>query len=151
MTKVLYNAPGWDAGPWIEHFRAADPSLALSLSTATTDLADVDYAVVWKPEPGLLARCPKLQAIFNLGVGVDAILTDATIPPAIPLVRVVDPNMTERMTEWVVLQVLTHHRRALRYMEQQRARRWHDLGGQPAASAVAVGVMGSARSGAIRR
>lgn len=142
MTKVLYNAPGWDAGPWIEHFRTADPSLTLSLSTAAADLADVAYAVVWKPEPGLLGRCPKLKAIFNLGVGVDAILTDTTIPHAIPLVRVVDPNMTGRMTEWVVLQVLMHHRRSLRYLEQQRQRRWEDIPGQPAASAVSVGLMG---------
>lgn len=142
MTKVLYNAPAWDAGPWIDCFRAADPSLAISTATASVDLADVRYAVVWKPEPGLLARCPNLKAIFNLGVGVDAILADTTIPHAIPLVRVVDPNMTERMTEWVVLQVLMHHRRALRYMEQQRQRRWHDIVGQPAASAVSVGLMG---------
>lgn len=142
MTKVLYNAPGWDAAPWIEHFRTADPSLAVSVSTAPADLAEAAYAVVWRPEAGLLGRCPKLKAIFNLGVGVDSILTDQTIPPAIPLVRVVDPNMTERMTEWIVLQVLTHHRRALRYMEQQRARRWHDVGNQPAASSVAVGLMG---------
>lgn len=142
MTKVLFNAAGWDVGPWVEHFRAADPSLRLSTSTAAADLADVEYAMVWKPEPGLLGRCPKLQVIFNLGAGVDAILADKTIPPEIPMVRIVDPNMTERMSEWIVLQALFHHRKGLRYMDQQRARTWRDIGDQAAASAVHVGVMG---------
>lgn len=142
MTKVLFNAAGWDVAPWLQHFRDADPSLALSTSTAPADLADVGYAMVWKPAPGLLGRCPKLKVIFNLGAGVDAILADTTIPPALPIVRIVDPNMTERMSEWVVLQALIHHRRVLPYMEQQRQRRWYDIPAQPAASAVAVGVMG---------
>lgn len=142
MAKVLFNAAGWEAGPWVEHFRAADPTLALSTSTAPADLADAGYAMVWKPEPGLLARCPGLKVIFNLGAGVDAILADKTIPPEIPIVRIVDPNMTERMSEWVVLQALIHHRRALRYMEQQRARHWFDIPAQPAASAITAGVMG---------
>jgi glyoxylate/hydroxypyruvate reductase A len=142
MTKVLFNAAGWEIGPWVQHFRDADPSLELSNSTAAADLADVSYAMVWKPEPGLLGLCPNLQVVFNLGAGVDAILSDTTIPPALPIVRIVDPNMTERMSEWVVLQVLIHHRRALRYMEQQRQRIWRDRLDQPAASAVSVGVMG---------
>ncbi len=142
MTKVLFNAAGWEAGPWVEHFRVADPSLELSTATAAADLADVNFAMVWKPEPGLLALCPGMQVIFNLGAGVDAILADKTIPPEIPIVRIVDPNMTERMSEWVVLQALIHHRRMLRYMEQQRAGRWYDIPAQPAASAIAAGVMG---------
>jgi glyoxylate/hydroxypyruvate reductase A len=142
MTNVLFNASGWDVTPWFQHFRDADPSLVLSTSTSPDNLADAGYAMVWKPEPGLLGRCPKLQVIFNLGAGVDAILADKTIPPALPIVRIVDPNMTERMSEWVVLQALIHHRRVLRYMEQQRQRHWYDIPGQPAASAIAVGVMG---------
>ncbi|MEZ5923547.1 MAG: glyoxylate/hydroxypyruvate reductase A [Hyphomicrobiaceae bacterium] len=142
MTKVLFNAADWDAGPWITHFRDADPSLVISTSTAPADLAGIRYAIVWRPEPGLLARCRDLEVIFNLGAGVDAILADKTIPPELPIVRIVDPNMTERMSEWVVLQALVHHRRMLRYMEQQKERRWHDIPAQPAASAIAVGVMG---------
>ena len=46
-----------------------------------------------------------------------------------------------RMTEYVVLQVLMHHRRQRLYETQQRERVWHERE-QPPASAVAVGVMG---------
>jgi glyoxylate/hydroxypyruvate reductase A len=55
--------------------------------------------------------------------------------------RVAHADLTERVTEYVVLHVLIHHRRQRRYDAQQRERHWrvHD---QPAASEVSVGVMG---------
>jgi len=45
------------------------------------------------------------------------------------------------MGEWVVLQVLTHHRKALAYLDQQRRHAWESLP-QPVASRVRVGIMG---------
>ena len=38
-----------------------------------------------------------------------------------PIVRIVDPDLTMRMTEYVALHVLMHHRRQRRYDAQQRA------------------------------
>ncbi len=57
------------------------------------------------------------------------------------MARVAHPDLTMRVTEYVVLHVLMHHRRQRLYDAQQRERVWrvHD---QPAASEVAVGVMG---------
>jgi glyoxylate/hydroxypyruvate reductase A len=45
------------------------------------------------------------------------------------------------MTEWVVLQVLLHHRQQVRYSQQQALREWNELP-QPAAAEVRVGIMG---------
>src|SRR5262249_59305666 len=59
----------------------------------------------------------------------------------VPIARIVDPDLTMRMTEYVVLHVLMRHRRQRRYDAQQRARIWHEHD-QPLASDVSVGVMG---------
>jgi len=88
----------------------------------------------------LFARLPQLKAIFSLGAGVDHILSDPDLPD-VPVVRIVDPDLTMRMTEYVVLHVLLHHRRHRLYDRQQRERVWHEHAQSPA-SAVAVGVMG---------
>jgi glyoxylate/hydroxypyruvate reductase A len=61
--------------------------------------------------------------------------------PDVPIVRIVDPNLTMRMTEYVVLHVLLHHRRMNLYGMQQRAHAWRD-NADPAASEVRVGIMG---------
>src|SRR5690606_3687027 len=104
------------------------------------DPAKIDYACAWKPPPGLLATLPNLRAIFSLGAGVDHLLSDPTLPD-VPIVRIADPDLTMRMTEYVVLHVLLHHRRFKLYDASQRARRWRDEG-DPAASDVRVGIMG---------
>jgi glyoxylate/hydroxypyruvate reductase len=140
MTLLL--APtGLDPKPWQAALTALAPQRRVVTAADTDALADVRYALVWKPPAGLLARLPSLEVIVNLGAGVDAILADTTVPPTIPIIRSVDPNITGRMTEWVVLQVLTHFRQMPAYQAQQRERRWQDLP-QKAASAATVGLMG---------
>jgi glyoxylate/hydroxypyruvate reductase A len=105
------------------------------------DPAEIGYVACWKHRPGSLARYPATRALFSLGAGVDHLIGDPDLPPA-PVVRVVDRDLTERMTEWVVLQVLAFHRQADRYRRQQRERQWIDNRHQPAAREVRVGVMG---------
>ena len=84
---------------------------------------EIRYAAVWKPRPGELAAFPNLRVIFNLGAGVDALIADATLPK-VPLVRVSVGDLTARMTEYVVLHVLMHHRQELYLRASQRERVW---------------------------
>src|SRR5713226_2235415 len=116
------------------------------LPDAAIDPADVHYAAVWKPQPGELAAFPNLRVIFNLGAGVDALMADASLPE-VPLVRVAVSDLTARMTEYVVLHVLMHHRQELYLRESQREKRWAPKT-QWAAGAVTVGIMGLGTLGA---
>ena len=105
------------------------------------DMRDIRYALVWKPEDGVLASFPSLEVIFSMGAGVDHVLSDTRLPD-VPLVRFVDPNLTMRMTEYVCLHVLLHHRRMLDYAELPREKRWKDWSQQPGANEVRVGILG---------
>ena len=104
------------------------------------DPADVHYAAVWKPAPGELAAFPNLRVIFNLGAGVDALMADKSLPK-VPLVRVAVGDLTHRMTEYVVLHVLMHHRQEPYLRASQRERRWLPKFQWPA-GAISVGIMG---------
>ncbi|QWG12612.1 glyoxylate/hydroxypyruvate reductase A [Bradyrhizobium sediminis] len=112
----------------------------LLLPDAAFDPADVHYAAVWKPAPGELAAFPNLRAIFNLGAGVDALMADSSLPK-VPLVRVAVGDLTQRMTEYVTLHVLMHHRQELYLRASQREKRWQPKFQWPA-NAISVGVMG---------
>lgn len=118
----------------------------LLLPDATFDPAEVNYAAVWKPRPGELAQFPNLRVIFNLGAGVDALMVDSSLPD-VPLVRVAVNDLTERMTEYVVLHVLMHHRQELYLRQSQREKRWAPKS-QWAANAISVGIMGLGTLGA---
>jgi glyoxylate/hydroxypyruvate reductase A len=104
------------------------------------DPAEVHYAAVWKPRPGELAAFPNLRVIFNLGAGVDALMADSSLP-RVPLVRVAVGDLTGRMTEYVVLHVLMHHRQEPYLRKSQREHRWAPRFQWPA-RAISVGIMG---------
>jgi glyoxylate/hydroxypyruvate reductase A len=67
-------------------------------------------------------------------------MADDTLPD-VPLVRVAVDDLTQRMTEYVVMHVLMHHRRQGYYSESQQKRVWAPKL-QWAAGALRVGVMG---------
>src|SRR5499433_2867278 len=141
MPAILLAVTGLDPQPWEERMRALAPRRDIYLwPQRLGDPADIAYACAWHAPRGLFARLPRLAAIFSLGAGVDHVLSDPDLPH-VPVVRIVDRDLTMRMTEYIVLHVLMHHRRQRRYDAQQRAGVWHEHE-QPAASEVVVGIMG---------
>jgi glyoxylate/hydroxypyruvate reductase A len=105
------------------------------------DPAAIEYAMVWQPPPGLLASLPNLRLIVGLGAGVDHLLRDPELPRDVPIMRLVDPYMTDAMSEYVVLQVLRLHRQDLDYLAQQHARLWEEREQKNAAERP-VGILG---------
>lgn len=138
--SILLATGAWNPEPWTTAIRAGDPGRPLQVWPDLVDPSNIAYALVWEPPAGLLSRLPNLKAIFSLGAGVDTLVAQPYLPDA-PIVRVVNPDLTQRMTEWVVLQVLIHHRQQRTYDRQQAARAWKELR-QPAARDVRVGIMG---------
>lgn len=139
--SLLIATAGWSSERWAERMRQRFPDRNIQIwPEKTDDLADIDYVLAWKAPAEVLRACPNLKVIFSLGAGVDHLLSDPQMPE-VPIVRVVDPDLTERMCEWVVFQVLLHHRQHLQYTAQQAARDWAPLP-QPSAREVRVGILG---------
>src|SRR6266568_6562412 len=137
----------WSPERWKKRFDVVCKDRGvLLLPDAALDAADVHYAAVWKPGPGELAAFPNLRVIFNLGAGVDALMADSSLPN-VPLVRVAVADLTDRMTEYVVLHVLMHYRQERYLRDSQRQKRWQPKFQWPA-RAVSVGVMGLGALGA---
>jgi glyoxylate/hydroxypyruvate reductase A len=124
------------------------PELEVRVWPEVGDPAAIDYALVWHPEPGLLASLPNLKLIVSLGAGVDHILRDPDLPRDVPIVRLVDPYMTDAMSEYVSLQVLRLHRQDLDYRAQQGGCIWRELEQKNAAER-RVGILGCGALGRV--
>jgi glyoxylate/hydroxypyruvate reductase len=137
----------WSPARWKRRFdEVCGDRRVLLLPDVAFDPAEIHYAAVWKPGHGELAAFPNLRVIFNLGAGVDALMADTSLPK-VPLVRVAVADLTDRMTEYVVLHVLMHHRQELYLRASQREKRWAPKFQWPA-SAISVGIMGLGTLGA---
>jgi glyoxylate/hydroxypyruvate reductase A len=126
---------------WKPQLARLMPELEVRIWPEIGDPAEIDYALVWRPEPGLLASLPNLKLILSLGAGVDHVLCDPALPIGVPIVRLVDPYMTDAMSEYVTLQVLRLHRQELDYRAQQEAAIWRELDQKNAVDRT-VGILG---------
>jgi glyoxylate/hydroxypyruvate reductase A len=138
---VRGSTENWSPERWKSRFVEVckDRRVAL-LPEDAIDPSEVCYAAVWKPAEGALSAFPNLRVIFNLGAGVDALIADQRLP-SVPIVRVAIGDLTGRMTEYVVLHVLMHHRQQLYLRDCQRLQKWEPKFQWPAA-AIHVGIMG---------
>jgi glyoxylate/hydroxypyruvate reductase len=139
--SLLVAIRGWHEPDWIERFERLMPERQVISAMTDFDPAAIQYAACWKHVPGSLAKLPSVKVLFSLGAGVDHLVSDPDLPDA-PIVRMVDLDLTHRMTEWVVWQCLDWLRQGKTYRANQATAQWIDDRDQPAAKDVRVGVMG---------
>lgn len=139
--SILLALSGWPLDHWRDRLGALLPGREIVALGEPFDRRSVHYAVAWRYPPRSLAGLPNLAAILSPGAGVDHLLRDPDLP-AVPLYRIIDPDLTTRMSEYVVLHCLLHLRGFLRDQANQRQHRWEPDPLQPAASDVRVGILG---------
>jgi glyoxylate/hydroxypyruvate reductase A len=133
----LTRLPDDAAQRWLSALRAALPGAIVVSGLAP----DADVAVVAAPEPGQLAKLPRLGFIQSAWAGVDGLLADPDLPRHLPLARLIDPSLASQMAEAVAAHVLALHRQAPAYRAQQEQRVWRQLPQVPAAQRQ-VGLLG---------
>jgi glyoxylate/hydroxypyruvate reductase len=138
---LLFRSSVDSATRWEGELSRLSAELDIRIWPEIGNPAEIDYALVWRPEPGLLASLPNLKLILSLGAGVDHILCDRQLPRNVPIVRLVDPYLSDAMSEYVALQVLRLHRRDFDYGAQQKAAIWRELP-QKNACERPVGILG---------
>ncbi len=105
------------------------------------EVADIEYAIVWRPHLGDLRRYPNLKVILSQGAGVDHIFLDPDLPEGVPIARIVDPDLASQMSEYVLYAALHFHRNMPVYEALRRERRWDTIP-KPETRHRRVGIMG---------
>jgi glyoxylate/hydroxypyruvate reductase A len=123
---LLFKCDHTEPEPWLEVLAALLPEREIRVFPDVGPEADIEYALVHEPPPGLLASLPNLKAIFSLWAGIDHLRGDPELPP-LPVVRMVERCMTASMTCHVVHAVLAAHVQAADYRALQAEPRWRQL------------------------
>jgi glyoxylate/hydroxypyruvate reductase A len=138
---ILFRSTPAATARWRPLLAEIMPDQEFRLWPEIGDPADIEYAMVWHPPAGLLANMPNLKLICGLGAGIDHLLRDPDLPRHVPIMRLVDPYMTDAMSEYVALSVLRLHRQDLDYLAQQRTQIWEEREQKNAAERP-VGILG---------
>ena len=121
--RVIFHAPDTRPGPWVDRLRAGLPGASVQAWEPGQGGEPADYAVVWAPPQALADEQPGLKAVFNLGAGVDALLS-VRWPESTALVRLDDAGMAVQMAEIVCEAVIRHFRELDVFDAQAREGVW---------------------------
>ena len=111
---------------WSERLTARLEHIRLvPLSAPQAD--DAEIALVWLPPAGRLRQLNQLRLIVSLGQGVDHLFSDPHLPDNVPVVRLVDPNMSHALSHWAILALLDHLRDGPAYRLAAAERRFDSL------------------------
>ena len=136
-----------EAEPWREALARRISDLDFRVWPKLGDAAEIRYALTFRPPPGAFRKLTGLRAVLALGAGVEAILACSDLPEDVPIVKLADKALVREMTDYVLMNVLRHHRDAPAYARQQAQKIWRRLPYRPPA-ARRVGVMGLGNLGA---
>ncbi|WP_332459002.1 2-hydroxyacid dehydrogenase [Bordetella genomosp. 8] len=119
------------------------PEAEVRLEPALGDLREIDAAVCWMPPRGLLARMPGLKLIQSIAAGIDHITGDPSMP-AVPLCRMVDPDMAAGMAAYVCWAVTHRQRHMDGYLASAAAGLWQEQAVEaPGAHRVGIAGLGA--------
>ena len=111
---------------WKYWARKLDKKLSfVSLLETQADKAEI--ALVWNPPEGRLAELKNLKLICSLGQGVDHLWKDRFIPLSIPIIRLVDTNMSHALSQWVMAVLLDFLRDGSFYRQNREKREFSKL------------------------
>ena len=111
---------------WVKALQAVMPDEKIVLYNDIADRSLVDIAVVANPEVTELIHLPNLKWIQSLWSGVDQLIGLQALSN-IPIVRMVDPQMSKIMAEAVLAWVLYLHRGMPTYAKQQQEKLWQQI------------------------
>lgn len=153
----LYKSDPVRGQRWGEVFAAEAPEIEFrqwaEWCASNDDPARVQWLAAWEPPERIAERFPSLQLLMSTGAGVDQ-FDLSQLPPALPLLRMVEPGIVRGMIEYVVHAVLDLHRERPRYRRQQALQQWqpHPLrsAGERSVGVLGLGELGRAVLQALR-
>lgn len=122
---IAYISRDTDGVAWRKVFTEAFGPLDFrTIGEGLGNTDEIEIALAWKPQPGLLRTFRNLKMIVSLGMGVDHLLADDQLPEGVPITRIMDEGLVGQMSEYAIFWTLWHHRDIEKYAASQRARRW---------------------------
>jgi len=120
---IVYKSEATRGAHWQRWLAEHAPDVQLHIWPDNGDATEVEFLIAWQPPEAVMTTFPNLKALLSVGAGADQ-FDLSLLPPELPVVRMIEPGLTQGMVEYVTFAVLGLHRDMPRYFQQQRAAQW---------------------------
>ena len=138
-AAVLFSTTQENPERWTSELLRHAPDMDLRIWPDVGDTDEIEYAIVARPPKGDLARYPNLKAVFSMWAGVEDLLAERAIAN-IPIIRMVEPGLTEGIVNYVVHHVIGIHIQTSYYNSREWVHPFHSNYKVP--QATCVGILG---------
>ena len=139
--SLLILSPTRETDSWVQAIKEVDASIDILVYPESVDNKSVEFVLAWNHPYGILKNYPNLKCISSMGAGVDYLLKDPELPKDVLLTRIVDPELSKTMFEFILAMVMNHLRGLTHFKQIQSKHHW-----QPAPykriEDVRIGIMG---------
>ena len=133
-------APEAEVTKWTAAFQKKAPGIVLEVGPEVTDPESVDILLLWKHPQGSLARFTQVKLYYSLGAGVDHLMKDSELLPAVPICRIVDPLLSFSMSNYILFAVLYYQRKWDKFLQDRKDKIWDHDG--IAEENISIGILG---------
>lgn len=112
---------------WKNAISALLPDLDIRIWPEIGDPAEVQVLLAQRGDAEMFASLRNLKLMQQFSAGADAVLKDPVIPRDLPVARLVDPQLANTMSLFVLAAVLRYHRQLDEYQRQQAGGVWKRL------------------------
>jgi len=109
MKIILIDSNVKDVDKFCKILSTNTNDFKVTSSINEIDEKDVEVAIIWLNVPKYLDQLINLKLLLICGSGIDHIVNSPDLPRNIPTLRLVDPYLRNRVTNYVLRQILKHY------------------------------------------
>ena len=106
MKTILIQSDVKGAEEFRNYLKATFADFKVVTSIKEIELSEIEVVIIWLNIPPFLKSLPNLKLILSCGSGVEHIIDSPYLSPRVPLVRLVDDYLINRVSNYVVEQIL---------------------------------------------
>lgn len=122
--SIVIISPNRNIEPWINSLKKVEPKIDIQIFGKDNNQGESDFALSWNHPIGAFSNYPNLKCISSMGAGVDHLLNDPDLPKNITITRIVDPELSQSMFEFILSLIMNHLRGLTGYKIEQSYTIW---------------------------
>ena len=146
--SILFYCTWSNQKEWLTEIKKKFINLKVVTLKDEINFSKIKYAIIWNLPDKIFKKLINIELLFSLGAGVDHILKLPSYNN-VPIVRLKDPMMAQRMSNHVLSQILYYQLNLKTYIGNQNKRQWRESSEPLFNSKLIVGILGTGFLGSI--
>ena len=139
---ILFYYPWHNSDEWLKKIKKKFKNIKIVTLIDKPNFSKIKYAIIWDLPDNIYQKLTNVRLLFSMGAGVDHILNMPSYNQ-VPIVRLKDTIMAERMSNYVVSQILQYQLDLNTYKNNQNKHQWNESKEPPLNNSLTIGILGA--------